>query len=69
MDTIRFITSMNGQVLKFNQREYINKNKWDHSDPSKRRGAWIGNEHDSSGRVILYGLEGGYVLGWLQPFL
>ena len=69
MDSVRLIQNYNGIYNKFRQGEYIKKNKWDHCDEKKRKGAWTGNVYDRAGRVVEYGLENGVCQGLVGAYL
>ncbi|MCE0827810.1 MULTISPECIES: YopT-type cysteine protease domain-containing protein [Buttiauxella] len=67
--SIQLISRTGGKYNHYSQNDYIVKNKWGHADPSKRQGAWIGNNHDSKGYVTEYGVEGGVCLGLAGTYL
>lgn len=69
IDSVRLIQDSNGIYNKFRQGEYIKKNKWDHCDSLKRKGAWTGNSYDRAGRVVEYGFESGVCQGLIGAYL
>lgn len=60
---LKTLLEFDGDYKFFEQRDYIKLNHWADADPTKRRGAWVGDKYGKDGELIHRGFSGGVCLG------